>query len=153
MRSTDALDLEKRINDKKDLSIRIRVYCSVDIGICTIFWAWALYHVIDKKSPDIGAVTFPLVMISALFGLLSVYYYDSQRDDRARFFAMVHCYTILITHFLLCGNYTAGAILENNKFGIDCYYIIMAMMCALGGLLFFRWSYRFYHLFSVQQTG
>ena len=108
MRSTDALDLEQRINAKKALSLRIRIYCLVDIVVCLVFWVWALYHVIVKSQADAGSLTFFFVIISCIFGLMSVYFYHKERDDRARYFGMFHCITIVISHLLVTANFTAG---------------------------------------------
>ena len=108
MRSTDALDLEQRIKAKQDLSLRIRIYCVVDIVLCLAFWIWALYHIIAKSEPDAGSFTFLFVIISCIFGLMSVHYYHKERDDRARYFGVFHCITIVISHFLVTANYTAG---------------------------------------------
>ena len=43
-----------------------------------------------------------------------------------------------------------GAIIEENEFWVDCYFILMAMGYALTSILFGRWSYKWYHLFSKQ---
>ena len=126
MRSTDALDLEKRINDKRNLSLRIKIYCLVDIVYCSIFWIWALIHVFAQSFPDAGVATFLFVIISCIFGLVSVYYYHKERDDRARYFGIFHCITIVISHLLLCANYTAGIIHYNNN---SVYMYIYIFYC------------------------
>ena len=118
MRSTQLLDLEHRIKAKQQLSLFIKVYCIADIIICTIFWIWALYHVIFEAMPDTGTITFALVIISCILGLLSVYYYHECRDDRARIFGKFHCYTLIISHIFLCANYTTGTYINHTFFKI-----------------------------------
>eukprot|EP01083_Nonionella_stella_P188597 695510_1 len=153
LRSTDALALESNINQKKRLSLRIKVYCIAEIIYCVLSFAWALYHVVMMKFMDAGVITFPLVIIASAFGLYSVHYYETKRDIKARYFGMVHCFAIIISHALLAANFIAGAILDRGidsdqeNLVQDTYFTLMAMYFVLTAALFGRWSCRFYRLF------
>mmetsp|Transcript_70803 Transcript_70803/g.112525 ORF Transcript_70803/g.112525 Transcript_70803/m.112525 type:complete len:168 (-) Transcript_70803:106-609(-) len=148
MQSTQVLDIEQRIKGKVDLSLRIKIYCAVNIVFCTPFFLWALYHVIWQQLFDLGCITFPLVIVACILGLLSIHYYHAARDDRARSFGRFHCFMIVISHILLTANWAAGAILEEDAFWISSWMILMAMLYAVTSFVFGRWSYKWYNLFS-----
>lgn len=58
MSSGAVLDLQGRIRYKKEKALYIKAYCAADIVFCSIFFLWALYHLIFNKFFDLGVISF-----------------------------------------------------------------------------------------------
>ena len=143
-RATEILDLEQRINKKKEVSQYIKIYCSIDAALGVIFCVWAAIHLIEGIW-DIGIIAWrmcrnclahahsllcpcpcsALLLIAAALGLLAVRCYEQDNDDKARQLGKVHCIMIVVTHFLLCASFTAGTAMHamsvpRSSMGVSC---------------------------------
>ena len=100
--------LETRIKLKEDLSQRIKIYCWVEIVVSFAFVIWAYYNTFEKGYFDGGDVSWVVLILSSIPGLIAVRFYENESDDRARCFGTVHAFCMIPAHFLVAINYALG---------------------------------------------
>ena len=134
----------------KNLYIRVKYGSLIQIMASTFFWVWSIINAIRIQFLDLGIITFLTLIIAGIFGQLSIRqvnlsnYKDKSNEERKGLkYSKYYFYGTIISHFLVTGNYTLGAIADrraDDNIGFVIYCIIFALIWAVTGWIFSNWA-------------